>query len=950
MNFSYIAWGSGEIVVQAFSALALISLSPQLAGALAAAVLAAIIMGSASGALSGNMQTVLVPARIAIAAVIAIGVLLVPADVAVEDRFSGQEVVWPGQGRPPAAPRVVSDVPLGVAAVAGFASRLGEELTEMAETAMGAVDDQQRLSAAGMWLSVRALQSLAAGRGEPQDVALVHDMRMFLENCTYFDVLAGRVSTQQLVREPVMQSLARTAGGFTSIHAGSRGQGSLQPVTCEQAWNGNGDSDPVSGIAGLAVRIESEGANRQFQACQSLRGIGLAVDDAARRAAQAQAASPAVHGASCGSGVFARSLQVFGYVPSVSEAFADVVAVELMQDYSYSLAGQSPLHVAFAKYAAGRQRDATYVIAGELAATALPALRGLLEAVLIVMMPALLIIGVLMFEQLGGYLKNGILMVLWLHLWPPVIAVINAVGSWVQEIAINEQSILSRGQFTVGGLASLQSEIDVQLALSRYLLVVTPLLAYALVKSGEIGGAMLAGRLLMPGEQAAGSSGSSLALNNWSADQVNLAPRTQVGASLMQVRDRHGGVASHYEQASVQSLPSNEPGYLQARQMSAIATEIRSSSVQAQSEAHQQAQRYSSSVESAFESAFGSEGRQMLASARSQGVQDSTSHRALKAMGESAQAAVAAVREHGDEQALAGRVRLSAGADASWLPAIDASALGSEEARSAVTASFRDSVSSQSQESRSALREFGQALERSGRSEFSFNASAVDSESHRARQSDADRLEESSQLARSRSDTLSAAAGASAQSLQAVSRDLLADPDAYRMLSAYHRLRSEDGLEHGHAWAEAQRQSGYRIDADEVAQRLLAGQPQPGAAPEMSPLPDEPAPAGSVAAAHAQRLHRMQQLQPDLPGAPERLEAGDRLLQQHRREIEEGSLPDAPQSARQVDEDAAGKSGGQSLLVQEAFGNLRDRTLESPAGQPSRSQPDQDARQQGQGQ
>ncbi|MCY4325084.1 MAG: conjugal transfer protein TraG N-terminal domain-containing protein [Betaproteobacteria bacterium] len=929
MNFSYVAWGSGEIVVQAFSALALISLSPEMIGALSVVVLAAILMSSSSAALSGNMQAVLVPARVTVVALVAIGVLLIPADVIVEDRFSGQEVVWPGHGRPPVAPRVVAGVPMGVAAAAGFASLLGEQLTNVVETAMGAVDDQDRLSASGLWLSVRALQALAAGRGEVLDASLAHDMRMFLENCTYFDVLAGRVSTQQLVREPVLRSLANTSGGFTSLHAGSRGSGALVPVTCAQAWNGNGDPDPVTGVAGLAARIGNEGANRQFQACQSLRGLGLAVDDASRRAAQRQAATPDVHGASCGSGVFAKSLQVFGYVPSVAEAFSDVVAIELMQDYAYSLAGQSPLHVAFAKHTAARQRDATYVIAGELAATALPALRGLLEAVLIVMMPVLLIIGILMFEQLGSYLKNGILMVLWLHMWPPVIAVINAVGSWVQEIAINEQSILSQGQFTVGALAALQSEIDVQLALSRYLLVVTPLLAYALVKSGEIGGALLAGRLLMPGEAAAGSSGGSVALNNWNADQVNLAPRTQVGSAMMQVRDPYGGVATHYEQASVHSMPSNEPGYLQVRQASAVATEIRNSSVAAQTQAHSQEQRYSSSVESAFESALGAEGREILSSVRAQGVQDHTSYRALKAMSESAQVASATAEARGDEQTLSGRVRLSTGGSLDWLPLVDVSGLGSEESRAAVSNSFSESVSSQDQQTRNALREFGQGLERAGRSELSVSASAVTTDSYRARQGDTDRLEQSSQLARSRPDTLSAAASSSIQDLQAVSRDLLADPDAYRMLSAYHRLRTEDGLEHSHAWSEAQRQSGYQVDVDEVARRVL------GSTPELAAVPDQLPAGADLAGAHEQRVQRVQESQPEAPEAPADL-TGPGRLEQQQQSLADEQMRTAPQIVGRepmntADEDRKGLD--KHFMLPEAMGNIGGR--ESAAARPN---------------
>ena len=318
MNFSYIAWGSGEIVVQAFSALALISLSPEMIGALAVVVLAAILMSSSSAALSGNASAVLVPG---------------PGRVrrAVRDRGAADSgrrdrrgaLQRPGAGlartRPAAGGAAGGDRRpdggrgRGRIRVRCWAGSLPEWWRR--PWARSTIRSACRRPACGC-------RCAPCSRWRPDAARrLTRRSRTTcacsLENCTYFDVLAGRVSTQQLVREPVMRSLANTAGGFTSVHAGSRGQGALVPVTCEQAWNGNGDPDPVTGVAGLQARIDTEGANRQFQACQSLRGIGLAIDDASRRVAQREAATPDVHGASCGSGVFAKSLQVFGYVPSV---------------------------------------------------------------------------------------------------------------------------------------------------------------------------------------------------------------------------------------------------------------------------------------------------------------------------------------------------------------------------------------------------------------------------------------------------------------------------------------------------------------------------------------------------------------------------------------------------------------------------------------------------------
>ncbi len=919
IDFTYVAWGSGEIVARAFSALALISMSAELSGALAVAALAALLMGSASGALSGNFQVLFMPMRLLIAAVVATGVLLAPATVIVEDRLDGQDILWSGHGPGIRGPAVVSSVPVGVAMPAAVASQMGVALTELFETAMGLVDESEQLSSAGLWLDARALQEMVAGRGELVDAELPHDLVLFVENCTYFDVISGRASARDLLRNPVRETLQLTAGGHTSVHAGSRGQGSLQPVTCVQAWHGNGDPDPDTGIAGLDVRLQAEGSIRQFQACQALRGTGLALGAAERAQAQAAAENPELHGTGCGAEVFAHALQAFGYGASVAEAFADTVAAELLRDYVHMAAGLQPETVAFGKFSARRQRDAAYVIAGELAATALPALRGLLEVAMIVLMPVLLICGILMFEQIGKYLKNGILMLLWLHMWPPVIAIINAVGTWLQVIAVNEQAILSRGLLAAGSIGPLQDELAVQLALSRYLLVITPMLAYALVKSGEISGAMLAGKLMMPGEQAATAAGSSAALNNWTTDQVNLAPRTQLGAAVAQIRDPYGGMATHYEHASLQSLPGNEPSYLQARQAQTVAQEIRRSSTEAQTAARESSERYSQGVEAAYEQALGAEGREVIASLRASGVRDSTSFRALESASESAQTATEEAQSRTDDQAVAGHFKVSLGANSDWIPLVDMAGAASEETRSAIETSFRDSASVRNDESTAALREVGQALERSGHAEMTFSASRITSEQFRSGLRETERHEQTLQAAESRAHTLAAASQASSQSYLAAVHDLLKDPRAFELLASYHRLRSEDGLEHSHAWAEAQRQSGYRLDVDALAERVIAQVP----APDDRGLP-VPAGQGQVQDAHAANRLRLQaDTPPAAPALPE-IAGAERTIDEHRQELQDRQLQEPSPVVgreRQADAQSAAEGGhepAQHMVIQAA--------------------------------
>jgi len=121
-------------------------------------------------------------------------------------------------------------------------------------------------------------------------------------------------------------------------------------------------------------------------------------------------------------------MRVFGYNGSVAEQFRELVAIELLREGSHLLATQDPQTIAFARFIAERSRNAAFVVAGELAAVMLPALRGLLEAIILVLMPVLLILGILFFEQFARYLKTGFALILWLQLWPPIMAVVNNVG------------------------------------------------------------------------------------------------------------------------------------------------------------------------------------------------------------------------------------------------------------------------------------------------------------------------------------------------------------------------------------------------------------------------------------------------------------------------------------------------------------------------------------------
>ena len=867
MDFEYSAWGSSSIVVQVLRAVALLGASNELLSAILAATLLSFCALSLVAALRQSGDLPALTGRLVLTVVLVTGVLLVPARMIVSDRFDGQDLLW--TDGTPTGDVVVANVPLGVALPGALASALGVTLTRVVETSLGMVDDQERLSASGLWLSARALRAML-GRATLADSTLAGDFRYFLTNCTQFDVLAERVSLARLRRGEALDQLDLTAGGLTSVHLDADSP-TLAPVSCGDAWFGN----PDEGVTGLSTRIAAEGQRRKFQACQQLRGIALALSEAERNSQRVAARNPTQGAAAtCGDTVFARALSTFGFVGTVGDQFSELVALGLLQDSAYALSDQDPQALGLATLVAQRQRNAGYVIAGELAAAVLPALRGALEAVVLLLLPVLLIVGMLFFDQLGLYLKNGLVLVIWLHMWPPVMAVVNGVGQWVQEAALNEHVIIGDGRFTLQGINELLSELDTQLALSRYMLVLVPMIAWALVRSGEMGASLLAARLLQPGEQAAATSAAHAATNNWSLDQVQMQPRTTTGPHVAKLGDAWGATVTRHEELATMELPSNQPGYVAASHSSALTSALTRRAEQSRIEFQEQRQMLSDTVENAYEHTFGNNASEALRTLREQGVEDVTAMRALESSSELWRTQLGKRRtieqgettDHTWHAGLEGSIS-TAGFFAAPLGGIAGALRTSQRNAAELSESMQRSFDSLTEEQKSAIREVGAALQHMDKTTAGTSLTRLASEEHQALMREGTRDMDIYTEAAQRNDKLARASEYAASSGQAVVRELMHDPENAGLLAELHQLQHVEGMPFDQAWPLAQERSGVRIDLDRLADRLLAS--------EIEQVPQRVRAPGEHLATFGENRARVEQGVSELPAdRAERVAAG----------------------------------------------------------------------------
>lgn len=925
MEFEYVAWGSGEIVVRVMRALAVLGSSSLLSGALVAVSLFSLLLLATGAAFNPNPQTVLAPVRMLVALVVALGVLLLPSQVTVTDRFDGQDLL---QGVPLVTHGsvVVSNVPFGVALPATVAATLGNTLTRALETAMAPVNAEDRLSSAGLWLSARALRAMAQPAGFV-DTNLPDDFRRFVVNCTYFDVQAGRVSTATLRRGDLLTELGATAGGLTSVHGNVTATGAVVPVSCPLAWAGGTTGGGIV-VTGLRDRMETEGRHRKFQACHSLQGIALALDSAQLAAAKQAAQDPLAGSAStCGDRVFGNALRVFGFNSQVVSQFQELVAIELMRDSTYALSAHDPQAIALAGFLGRRQRDATYVVAGELAALTLPALRGLLEAIVLALLPLLLLLGLLFFEQFGRYLKNGLVLVVWLQLWPPVMAIVNNVGLWVQVAAVNEHAIIGNGRFTLAGTESLLADLDTQLALSRYMLVLVPLISWALVRAGEFSGSMLAGRLLQPAEQAASQAAHQAARNNWSTDQVNLAPRTAVGPHVATVGDSWGGSATHHPQLTTMHMPANEPGHLAVTHSQTVSTGLQRRAEQSQSDVKEQRQQYSQTVENAYQQAFGAGGSKTLNTLREQGVSDQTSMRALQGVSEVARQTESKLRAVGQRE---GSTQVwSMGHDHQLslaLPGLHQKAgfSGKQDQDVGVREEMRRSYDQLGEESKSAIQEVGQALAHHEGVSASTTHAQVTSENFQATMREAQGQLQSFSETQQQSERLVRASEVARSTGQSVLREMLRDPRQAGLLTELHQLYHGEGKSFEEAWATAQERTGVRLSLDTVAQRLLESELPPQAQPVVDP-------ASPLNAAEANRA-RVTANTPAVPSTPPELAAGRQRVERAVVATGQQDLP-APgpehyDEDRRLDRRVTTAEGEKLVVANESLREKGDRRLQ----------------------
>jgi conjugal transfer mating pair stabilization protein TraG len=474
-----ITYGGGLQLNALFTALAAFTGTGDFISAVRLMLLISIFVICVEIAFTGTLK----PApRLLIAIFVIYAALFSAADVDIIDRVE------------PANSTTVDNVPAGVAVVAHLASVTSDWFTEQFETSFSMPDDI-RYRNNGLLFANRLIE--ASTEMEFGDQLYARNMSEFMRSCVYYGANAGWFSWDDLMRSPDVWDYitSQGVGGaiFTSYDDGSGP--ALLPCTTAMAELDTGWNAAIDGTADVfGMRIFREpdvvAANAKL-----LSTLPLAYDYLGTISAT-------------GAEIVGQNVMINAMRRSFTSMAADADATAAIQDFAI---GQ-----------AQAQQRTSYRTLGALAARTLPLIKNILEMLIYGLFPIMLLFVIVsMFpgKTLIFYAKA----LIWLHLWPPLYAVLHFVMSVYSADAVTASAIIPASVggagagltvMTQGGITAVNADMAM---MAGYLAWMIPLLSWGIMNAGGFAISQLASGIGSVA-QSAGSAAAGAAASG----QINL--------------------------------------------------------------------------------------------------------------------------------------------------------------------------------------------------------------------------------------------------------------------------------------------------------------------------------------------------------------------------------------------------------------------------------------------
>lgn len=489
--FEIYAYWNATSIKAALDGVAMIMGGNDFLGLMKTIALLGLLTSAAMGMLKMSFKE---PGQYLVILAIVYGVLFVPkVTVTVRDLRSGGVMN-------------VANVPLGVAFISSSTSLIGKYLTEAFETSFAAADELS-FSKTGMAWGANSMKTLADMR--PKNPKAVEAWANFTKACVVPEIVENADKFKVLVDSTKVLELLATDRGTAT--------GFLNPAR----------------IAKMPKRLGTGYDN--FECINSI-GSGSAYDEAVAWLVAEEAAQ---------TGWLAKNLLpdnninanalIGTYLPGVEGILlgsSRTITDQIMQSLTVNLlnvsagnmglvAGDSSaVALQIGTITAQKSAENSYRVMGMIGAEILPKMRNIVEIILIAVFPIVMVIIILAGEKSFGVIKTYAMTSVWVQLWAPLYAVINhmltpltasrlqaATGGFVTQTMENSQAIIQTG-FS-------------EQAMAGALVMAVPMIAYALVRGGEVAMGSAAGALSAPAQGAATSKGGEAGVGNVSVGSTS---------------------------------------------------------------------------------------------------------------------------------------------------------------------------------------------------------------------------------------------------------------------------------------------------------------------------------------------------------------------------------------------------------------------------------------------
>ena len=400
-------------------------------------------------------------------------------DIAVKDVRSGHV-------------QVVQNVPLGIGWPASVISRVSYWLTDAFETAFGDVD-AAKYTRFGVAFPQRVVTTMLAVKPLTADGKV--SLSTYAERCIVPEMLESPAKRQALLNAPDIHALV---SGKDWVNPARRILMNGKVMTCTEA------------SAELVSILEKH----EIPALESRLGMLLSVkpDDA------------------IDTGVIAAIPQAEALMLGVSRTMTESLRQSLMMsaipDATMTLAaktGQAPLSagVAIARSQGNLASEINYRTLSEMARSALPKLRNILEFTVIGLWPIvfLMMIG----TGSGGAMvcRAYFTLLISVGLWAPITAIINFMTVHLDAEPLN-RLVDQAGGVTLAAASMIRDGGASSQAMAGSLMWLVPVLAYAVAKGSDMALTAVTSSVLSPAASAAQAQGSQLAMGNVSAGNASV--------------------------------------------------------------------------------------------------------------------------------------------------------------------------------------------------------------------------------------------------------------------------------------------------------------------------------------------------------------------------------------------------------------------------------------------